>query len=189
MDSGLDRHGRGHSTTRSLRLATPKGQRMGQGSGINIRSAVREDAEALTSIYVDSWNEGFAGFMPRRQIDAKLTSRWREDLIKPGYRWWVAERDRVIVGFAGIGPCRDPVDPSLGELDTIAVDPSCWRTGIGRALMSQALRFLSSDGYIEAVLWTLARYPQGAGFYRATGWSPNGAVRDGGNQVCYTHPL
>ena len=162
---------------------------MGKGSGVSIRSAVPEDADAVTRIYVESWNGGFVGLMPGREVDTKLTGRWREDLTQSGYRWWVAERDRVIVGFAGIGPSRDPVEPSLGELDTIAVDPSCWRTGVGHALMSQALRFLSADGYVEAVVWTLARYPQGAGFYRATGWSPNGAVRDGGHQVSYTHPL
>ena len=162
---------------------------MGEGSGISIRPAVLEDAEAVTRVYVESWNEGFADLMPRREVDANLTSRWREDLIQPGHRWWVAERDGAIVGFAGTGPSRDPVDPSLGELNTIAVDPICWRTGVGRALMSQALRFLSAGGYVEAVLWTLARYPQGSGFYRATGWSPNGAVRDDGHQLCYTHPL
>ena len=162
---------------------------MVRGSRIGIRAAVQEDAEAVTRIYVESWNEGFGDLMRMREVDAKLTSRWREDLIQPVHRWWVAERDGAIVGFAGIGPSRDPVDPSLGELDTIAVDPGCWRTGVGRALMSQALRYLSADGYVEAVLWTLARYPRGDGFYRATGWSPNGAVRDGGRQVCYAHPL
>ncbi len=170
-------------------LATARGQCMEKGAGISIRSAFPEDAEAVTCIYVESWNEGFGDLMRRREVDAKLTSRWRGDLVQPGHRWWVAERDGAIVGFVGIGPSRDPVDPSLGELNTIAVDPSCWRTGIGQALMSQALRFLSADGYLEAVLWTLAGYPQGAGFYRATGWSPNGAVGDGGRQVCYTHPL
>ena len=158
-------------------------------SRIRIRSAVQDDAEAVTRIYVESWNEGFGDLMRRREVDAKLTDRWRVDLTGKGYRWWVAERDGAIVGFAGIGPSRDPVDPSLGELDTIAVDPGCWRSGVGRALMSQALRYLSADGYAEAVLWTLARYPRGDGFYRATGWRPNGAVRSGGGQVCYTYPL
>ena len=162
---------------------------MGRGSRINIRTAVLEDAEAVTRIYVESWNEGFGDLMRMREVDKKLTGRWREELIQPTHRWWVAELDSAIVGFVGIGPSCDPVDPSLGELDTIAVDPNCWRTGVGSALMSQALRYLAADGYVSAVVWTLARYPRGDGFYRATGWSPNGAVRSGGGQVCYTHPL
>ena len=101
----------------------------------------------------------------------------------------MAEVDAIMVGFASIGPSRVPVDPSLGELDTIAVDPGWWRKGVGRALMSQSLRYLSEDGYAEAVVWTLADYPQGDAFYRATGWTPNGRSRDGGRQISYSHPL
>ena len=155
-----------------------------------IRQAVPTDAEPVARIYVDSWNAGFSNLMPKREYDAELISRWRADLAElPPHRWWVGERDGIIVGFAGIGPSRDPVDASLGELDTIAVDPSCWRIGVGRALMSKMLNALSVDSYREAVLWSLAGYPRGAGFYKAMGWSPNGAVRDEGRQVCYAHPL
>ena len=159
------------------------------GSEIGIRTAVPEDAEAVVRIYIESWNEGFGDLMPRREVDAKLTSRWRADLMQPTDRWWVGERDGTIVGFAGIGPSWDPIDPGIGELDTIAVDPPHWRTGVGRALMSQALQYLVSDGYAEGVVWTLARYPEGAGFYLATGWSLMGAVRSGGGQVCYGRQL
>ena len=56
------------------------------------------------------------------------------------------------VGVAGIGPSRDLVDPQIGELDTIAVDPPDWRKGIGKALISLALKHLVSDGYREAIL-------------------------------------
>ena len=137
-----------------------------------------------------SWNAGFGQLMRHREVDPELIGRWRQDLASPPpSRWWVAERDGTIVGFAGIGLSRDPVDPGLGELDTIAVDPVCWRAGVSRALMSLCLRSLSKDGYLEAVLWTLANYPRGACFYHATGWRPNGKVRDGDRQIGYTHPL
>ena len=58
-------------------------------------------------------------------------------------------------------PAGDPVDSQLGELDTIAVDTPHWRTGIGRALMSLALQYLVSDGYNEAMVWTVEGYDQG----------------------------
>lgn len=162
---------------------------VGEHPEIGIRTAVPEDAEALVRIYIESWNNGFGDLMPRREVDAKLTSRWRTDLMQSTHRWWVAERNGTIVRFAGIGPSRDPVDPSIGELDTIAVDPSHWRAGVGRALMSQAVHFLAANGYAKAVVWTLAGYPQGAGFYRATGWKLTGAVRSAGAQVCYGRQL
>ena len=66
-----------------------------------------------------------------------------------------------IVGFAGIGPSRDPIDPELGELDTIAIDPAHWRRGVGRALMAVVVGHLETDGYRAAIVWALENYPQG----------------------------
>ena len=88
-----------------------------------------------------------------------------------------------IAGFVGIGPSRDPVDKRLGEIDTIAVDPSHWRAGIGKALISVALRYLVADGYNEAVVWTVDGYDRGIAFYEAAGWRRDGGVRDGGRQI------
>ena len=96
-------------------------------------------------IYIDSWNAGFGALLSQadRTVTPALIERWRHDLAQPvPHRWWVAERMGSIAGFVGIGPSRDPVDARLGELDTIAVDPSHWRTGIGKELMSVALRYL-----------------------------------------------
>jgi len=148
------------------------------------------DAAAVTRIYVDYWNLGFSGLMPKRQIDPELIALWEKDIVAPlPYRWWVAEFTGLIVGFAGIGPSRDPVDPELGELDTIAVDPSMWVRGVGRALMSTAVTYLVRDGYREAVLWTLAGYERGRVFYEKTGWLLDSGTRDEGRQVRYRRPL
>ncbi len=155
-----------------------------------IRSVRPADVEAIARIYVESANVGFGDLEPKRVLDSERIDRWRSDLAAPvPHRWWVATRDGVIVGFAGIGPSRDPIDPNLGELDTIAVEPSHWRTGAGRALMSQALHSLAADGYRQAIVWTLANYPRGARFYESTGWQRNGAVRADGRHVCYAHAL
>ncbi len=164
---------------------------MTKGHGdLVIRRVVPQDAANIARIYIDSWNAGFGDLMRTRVLDPETIARWRVDLAAPlPHRWWAATREGAIVGFAGIGPSRDPIDPDLGELDTIAVAPDEWRTGVGRALMSHALHYLAEDRYREAILWTLARYPRGAGFYESTGWSANGAVRDGGREVCYSHPL
>ncbi len=156
----------------------------------SIRRAGPADAETVVRIYVASWNAGFGERMRTRAVDDEMVGRWRRDLAAaPPHYWWVAERAGTIIGVAGIGPSRDPLDPALGELDTIAVDPAAWRTGIGRLLMSQVLRALSEGPYREAIVWTLANYPLGAAFYEATGWIANGRTRDDGRQVSYTHAL
>ena len=157
---------------------------------LTIRSARVGDAVDIARIYIDSWNAGFGELMPHRTVTTELIERWRQDLAQPvPHRWWVAEQEGSIVGLAGIGPSRDPVAPQLGELDTIAVDPRCWRTGIGRALMSLAFRYLAADGYREAILWTVAGYERGKAFYEAMGWSLDGGVRDEGRQIRYRRSL
>ena len=157
---------------------------------ITIRSGKADDAEEITRIYIDSWNVGFGGLMPHRIVTSERIERWRQDIARPvPHRWWVAEQKGIIVGLAGIGPSRDPVDAQLGELDTIAVDPPYWCRGIGKALMSVVLRYLAADGYREAILWTLAQYERGQRFYEAMGWRFDGGVRDEGRQIRYRHSL
>jgi GNAT superfamily N-acetyltransferase len=74
-------------------------------------------------------------------------------------------------------------------VDTIAVDPQRWRSGIGRALMEHAVTQLTLDGYRRAVLWTLSDYPLGEAFYRATGWRQTDQIRAGGSEVCFSRSL
>ncbi|MFI7066209.1 GNAT family N-acetyltransferase [Kribbella sp. NPDC050124] len=147
-----------------------------------IRPALVADAPRIARVYVDSWNLGFGGLMPPAVFDDARVARWARDLAVG--RWWVAELDGTIAGFAGICPSRDPVDPRLGELDTIAVDPPYWRTGVGTSLMHTALEALAAD-YPEAILWTLANDPQGQRFYESTGWHPDGHSRADGHQISY----
>ncbi len=155
-----------------------------------VRNARPDDAEAVATIYVDSWNAGFGYLMGKKEFDSGLIGRWCTTLsgALPA-RWWVALQEGAIYGFVGIGSCRDPIDASLGEVDTIAVDPNHWRIGVGQVLMRRALEYLTLDGYREARLWTPAEYTRGAAFYEAMGWSLNGAVRDEGRQLSYSHQL
>ena len=165
---------------------------MKQDLPLAIRSATAADAETVARIYVDSWNAGFGELMSQadRVTTPELIERWRNDLVQPvPQRWWVAEHMGLIAGFVGIGLSRDPVDPRLGELDTIAVDPPYWRAGIGKALISLALRFLVADGYHEGILWTVEGYERGIAFYEAMGWRRDGGVRDGGRQIRFRRDL
>lgn len=140
-------------------------------------------------MYVASWNAGFAQLMPPRVLSPEQVARWKRDLDAAQLQWWLAETSETVIGFAGTGPSRDPIDPDLGELDTIAVAPSAWRHGVGRRLMDAALADLVGACYRRAILWTVADYEQGRDFYEATGWHASGEVRDSGLQIAFRRPL
>lgn len=150
--------------------------------GLAVRRATEADAGAVAEIYVESWNEGFGDRMGTRVLEDELVDRWSHDLTSGPQRWWVAERDGRVVGFVGVGPSRDPIRPDLGELDTIAVAPREWRTGIGQALMRVALAALAEE-FSEAIVWTVAGYERGHRFYEATGWVADGGTRAEGREV------
>ncbi len=153
---------------------------------LKIRPANKEDAPHVARIYVESWNTGFVALMPPKVLDEERVARWQQELSYTWpYRRWVVGTDAKIVGFTEIGLSRDTIEPNLGELDTIALDPGHWRSGIGRDLMKIALKYLECDGYRKAILWTLANYERGQRFYEAMGWRADGGIRDENRQVRY----
>lgn len=155
---------------------------------VHIREATTNDALVVARIYIDSWNAGFGDRIGMRAVTDELVTRWRRDLGEGPQVWWVAERWGNVVGIVGIGPSRDPIEPDLGELDTIAVAPAHWRAGIGRALMAHAVSELSGR-FPRAILWTLAGYEHAHLFYEATGWVRDSGVRAGGQEVSFRRAL
>ena len=153
-----------------------------------LRPAAPSDAAGVAGVYVASWNAGFAGLVPPRPLDAAQVARWERDLAAGPARWWLVEEADRVLGFVGTGPSRDPVDPGLGELDTIAVRPDAWRRGVGRRLMTAALEDLAA-GFGEAILWTWADLEPAGRFYEATGWRASGESRDSGRQVAFRRGL
>ena len=155
----------------------------------HLREATPADAEAVARVYVASWNEGFADLMPPRVLNPEQVTRWARDLDAGPVRWRLAESGGSVIGFVGTGPSRDPIEPDLGELDTIAVAPSAWRLGVGRRLMNSAIEILRDADYSQGILWTLADYQQGRNFYEATGWRSSGEARDFGRQIAFRRVL
>lgn len=155
---------------------------------VGLRTAVGDDAETVARIYIESWNDGFGHLLGVRRLDADVIERWRRALTVDDGNWTVAELDGIVVGIVGVGPSRDPIDPALGELDTIAVDPAHWRIGVGRRLMDHALGVLRVS-WSQAILWTPENHERGHAFYRATGWIALGRSRRDGTEVAFGRRL
>ncbi len=83
---------------------------------------------------------------------------------------FVAERARVIVGFAAV----IPRDDGGSDLDALFVEPTLWKAGIGRLLVAHGARLAASRG--SAALHVIGN-PHAEGFYRACGFERIGTVQ------------
>lgn len=103
--------------------------------------------------------------------------RWRE-LIgarSEGSEATVAVEDEVVGVCVAISPTRSEVGLVTGEVAAIYVDPDHWRSGIGAALMNDALTSLAAGRRVIA--WCFAGNDRALAFYRAFGFEPDGATQ------------
>jgi GNAT superfamily N-acetyltransferase len=151
-----------------------------------IRSARPEDALEVARVHVRSWQSAYRGHLPDDYL-ANLDTVARAGRYSfgidradvPHTLLAVDEEEGRIIGFATTGPCADAeTGRRLGELYGLYVDPDRWRTGCGRRLIAAGRARLGGLGFTDAVLWVLNGNSRAEAFYRADGWTRDGAERD-----------
>lgn len=149
-----------------------------------IRAAGLDDAAAIGACHVLSWLAAYAGQFPQSFLDEldpdARAAGWRGYLEAGDHdheALAVAEVDGEVVGFASVGPCRDPDHPGTGELYAIYLLPQAWGCGAGRELIATALDALAGFGFAEATLWVLDTNARARRFYETAGWVTDGASR------------
>lgn len=162
---------------------------MKEGS-VSIRRTEPRDAPAIARVHVRTWQVAYRGQLPDAFLDGlasevdQRTSFWQRSIAEATSRNWtllVAEEGERVVGFTTFGPSGDqPIDPNVGEVYAIYVDPDTWGKGYGRALFSAAVRGLVDAGFSEATLWVLGTNARARRFYEIAGW-----VADGGAKTEY----
>jgi phosphinothricin acetyltransferase len=112
-----------------------------------IRPSRETDIPAIAAIYSHAVTHGTASFELEPPPEAEMARR-RDDLLKGGYPYLVAERGKELLGYAYAGAYRArPAYRSTVE-DSIYVAPSAQGQGVGRALLAalieqcEALDFL-----------------------------------------------
>jgi ribosomal protein S18 acetylase RimI-like enzyme len=150
---------------------------------VTVRLAGADDADAIGRVQVESWRAAYTGLMPQEVVEqfdvASRQAQWREWLgapPRPRSATFVVEDAGEVVGFAGVGPCREEADD--GELYTIYLHPSRWGGGIGRALLRRAEEALRASGFPSAILYVLEGNERAERFYRAAGWEQDGSKVD-----------
>lgn len=153
-----------------------------KSEGLLLRPATLDDAMAVARVHVRSWQVAYLGLLPDSYLDnLKLEERAQRytfgsaDPSQPAT--WVAVVDGTIRGFATTAPARDADASGYGELCGLYVDPEYWNHGIGMVLLTAAQERLKDQGFKQAVLWVLVGNERAQGFYRKSGWLPDGAHR------------
>jgi GNAT superfamily N-acetyltransferase len=143
--------------------------------GITIRRAVPDDAEALTHLHLDCWDDAYTGLMDQQVLDARRTSvperidLWRA-ILERGEGPLVAEGTDGLVGFVSTGPGRDDdMDTGL-EVMALYVRAAWWGTGVGHGLLEQACAERA------AYLWVLDDNDRALRFYERQGFRRDGTV-------------
>ncbi len=143
----------------------------------SIRPAGGDDAEAIARVHVASWQSAYGGIMSDEYLAALSVERnigaWRETILNPrsSAHTLVMEFEGAIVGFAGVGPSRDPdaVASLSGEIYAIYVLEDHWGRGAGARLHRAAVDVLRNEGFETVTLWVLVDNHRARRFYQRMG--------------------
>lgn len=145
-----------------------------------IRRARVEDAEALTDLHLDVWEEAYAGLIAddvlaaRRAGRADRVERWRGILAASPDPTWLAESDGRLLGFSGAAAeGRDEPEPGLPRLELMAlyVRAELYGAGLGHRLLQAAI------GDAAAYLWVLDGNARAIAFYERQGFGFDGRTK------------
>ena len=142
---------------------------------MKIDLAGSEDAHGIAAVQVRSWQAAYVDILRQEFLESlsieRRTVQWQDILQKQESQTFVARRPEGVVGFVSLGRWRDePASDRLGEIWALYVQPEVWGSGIGRALMDEAVRELRSQGRGDVRLWVLSRNLRGVRFYQRFGF-------------------
>jgi ribosomal protein S18 acetylase RimI-like enzyme len=139
---------------------------------LSVRTARPDDAAALARIYIDSWQDTYAGVISHALLSAMShkshTARWQAAIKGPG-TVLVAEDARLgAIGLCSLGAARDGGAGFDGEIYTLYVDPAFQGRGTGRALLTGAFESFKDRNLRSCLIWAHARN-NACFFYEAMG--------------------
>jgi L-amino acid N-acyltransferase YncA len=119
-------------------------------SSASVRAATAGDIPAITRIYGYAVKHGTASFELEPPDEAEMAHRM-QTLLDGGYPYFVAETDGALVGYAYAGPYRPRPAYRFSVEDSIYIDPSAHRRGIGRVLLEHLIAECERRGFRQMV--------------------------------------
>ncbi|HKB96311.1 MAG TPA: GNAT family N-acetyltransferase [Rhizomicrobium sp.] len=143
---------------------------------LSVRTARPEDAANLARIYIESWQDTYAGVISHTLLGTMSlrahTARWQatiKSMERNSGAVLVAEEARFgVVGLCSLGKARDGGAGFEGEVYTLYVDPAFLGRGAGRALLLGAFAAFKDRKLRSCLIWAHARN-NACFFYEAMG--------------------
>lgn len=141
---------------------------------VSIRPATKDDAAAIASIHVRSWQHAYRGIVPDAVLDsfdiAHRTDVWHQRLHPDiAMTAVVAELAGEVIGFASWGTA-DEADLPAGTamLYTLYLNPQHIGTGVGSALLRHAEAAMAGTASLRVLVANINTRI----FYEKHGWVP-----------------
>ena len=115
-----------------------------------IRSAEPRDIAAITRIYAHAVQHGTASFELEPPDEIEMTRRYHA-LRNGRFPYIVAEIDGTVAGYAYAGPYRARPAYRFTVEDSIYIDPTMHRRGVGRALLERLLVEAEKEGFRQMI--------------------------------------
>ena len=144
--------------------------------GLSVRTARPEDAADLARIYIESWQDTYAGVISHALLATMShkahTARWQSAIRNAernsGAVLVAEDEQHGVVGLCSLGAVRDGGIGFDGEVYTLYVDPAFMGRGAGRALLSGAFDTFKARRLRSCLIWAHARN-NACFFYEAMG--------------------
>ena len=141
-----------------------------------------DDAEVLTDLHLDVWDEAYTGLVSseilaaRRQERPERIERWRTILAETSSTTLAWDDAGQLLGFASTGTGRDEDQEYLPGLEVMAlyVRARAYGRGVGWALLDAVV------GSAAAYLWVLDGNQRAISFYERQGFRFDGATKPEG---------
>jgi phosphinothricin acetyltransferase len=142
-----------------------------------IRPSIETDIPAIAAIYAHAVTHDTASFELEPPPEAEMARR-RDDILKGGYPYLVAEMKGDILGYAYAGAYRTrPAYRSTVE-DSIYIAPSAQGQGVGRALLVALIEQCEALDFRLMVAVIGDEDSHGSiGLHRSLGFEPAGILK------------
>lgn len=147
---------------------------------ITVRTALPDDAQAVSMIKERSWKAAYVGMMPQAFLDSlddsHSTKRFEKDISAGTLKVKLLLEDNTPAGMIGYGKSRDKKYPDWGEVVCLYVRSGFYRRGYGEKLLRAAQEDLAQEGFQDGFLWVLKQNQNARQFYSAMGLRETGDV-------------